>query len=381
MRSISLANNRSNGYLIISFLVLAISLYGIAQVFFHGQEHSYGVSREVPLGLLLIGYAFFVGISVGLSVVATLSHVFKFEAYHVRSKHIALLSFASLIGAFFLIFWELGGPFELQVLRFVRYYVNFEITSPIWWMSTFYLFETPLLAFEVYLLMKGTKKSIFYAGVVSFILGISAYSTLSMVFAVNAAKPIWHSSQLTISFLIGALICGGGVVILLMYLRKASEPNREETISAISKMIFFLLIASIFIHIWTAIITSYGDDLLGKSIALVYGGPMAFNYFFFELFIGIAIPFALLLIGKFKSLSLSALASVFAIVGVFFSRFDAVVGGQLVKVESTFLPNLELASYTPTLAEISIFIGGAGLVMVIYELGNKYLPLNEEVEK
>lgn len=373
-----LGKMRNNNYLMISFLIFSIGLYGIIKVFFYGQEHSYGVSREVPLGILLIGYAFFVGISVGLSVVATLSHVFKFEAYHVRSRHIALLSFASLVGAFFLIFWELGGPFDLQVLRFIKYYLNFEVTSPIWWMSTFYVFETPLLALEVYLLIKGDKKSTFYAGVVGFILGIMAYSTLSMVFAVNAAKPIWHTSQFTISFVLGALICGGGIAILLMFLRKNKEPNRDESVSAISKMIFFLLIATVFIHVWTAIITSYGDGLLSQSINAVFKGPLYFNYIFFELIIGILIPFVLLIMGKFKSLPLSAGASIFAIIGVFFARYDAVIGGQLVKVESTFLPKLELSTYTPSLAEISILISGAGVAMIIYELGHMFLPMEEE---
>jgi molybdopterin-containing oxidoreductase family membrane subunit len=245
-------------------------------------------------------------------------------------------------------------------------------------MSTFYVFETPLLALELYLLIRGDKKSIFYAGIVGFVLGIIAYSTLSMVFAVNAAKPIWHTSQFTISFLLGALICGGGVAILLMFLRKDKETNREESINAISKMIFFLLIISTFIHLWIEIISSYGDGLLAQSLIAIKGGSLAFNHYFFELFIGIVVPFALLLIGKFKSLPLSALASLFAIIGVFYNRFDSIIGGQLIKVESTFLPKLELSTYSPTFAEISILISGAGLAMIIYELGHKYLPISEE---
>lgn len=366
-------------YFFISLIVFAVSFYGLLQVFINGQEHSFGVSREIPFGLLLLGYAFFVGTSVGLSVIATLSHVFKFEAYHLRSKHIALLSFGSLIGAFFLIFWELGGPFHLQVLRFVTHYLNFEINSPIWWMSTFYIVETPLLGIELLLLIKGDKKSIFWAGVIGFIVGILAYSTLSMVFAVNAAKPLWHTAQFTISFILGALLCGGGVAILLMFLRKSEEPNRDETISAISKMIFFILITSIFIHLWTAIISAYSrGDLLGQSIKVILVGPLSFNYYVFELFIGIAVPIALLLLGRFKSLPLSALASVCVIVGVFFNRYDGVIGGQIIKVESTFLPTLEYGTYAPTFAEISILIGGAGLTMVIYELGQIFLPMSEE---
>lgn len=372
---ISAENKR---YLYISLGVFAISFYGILQILVQGQEHSFGVSREIPLGLLLLGYAFFVGTSVGLSVIATLSHVFKFEAYHLRSRHIALLSFASLIGAFFLIFWELGGPFQLQVLRFVKYYFNFEVSSPIWWMSTFYIFETPLLGIELLLLIKGDKKSIFWAGVVGFILGILAYSTLSMVFAVNAAKPLWHTAQFTISFVLGALLCGGGVVTLLMFLRQNDEPNREESISAISKMMFFILLASIFIHLWTGIIASYGKGtLLGESIKVLSEGPLAFNHIFFELLVGIAIPMALLLMSKFKSLPMSALASVCIIIGVFFNRYDGVIGGQIIKVESIFLPNLEYGIYTPSLAEITIFIGAAGLTMIIYELGQIFLPMRE----
>lgn len=366
-------------YLIIAMGIFAVSLFGIGSIFLHGQEHSYGVSREIPLGLLLLGYAFFVGVSVGLSVIATLSHVFKFEAYHFRSKNIALLSFASLIAAFFLIFWELGGPFQLQILRFVTNYINLEMTSPIWWMSTFYIVETPLLFVELLLLIKGDEKSVFWAGVVGFIVGILAYSTLSMVFAVNAAKPLWHSAQFTISFILGAVLCGGGVSILLMFLRKSKEPNRSETIAAISKMMFFILLAASFIHLWSAVIAMYGKgSLLGESIKVIISGPLSFNYYVFELIIGIAIPMFLLLVSKFRSLSVSALASVCIIIGVFFNRYDGVIGGQMIKVESTFLPHLEYGSYTPTFAEISFIIGAAGLAMVIYELGQIFLPMREE---
>ena len=71
-------NAENKKYLYISLGIFAISFYGILQILVQGQEHSFGVSREIPLGLLLLGYAFFVGTSVGLSVIATLSHVFKF---------------------------------------------------------------------------------------------------------------------------------------------------------------------------------------------------------------------------------------------------------------------------------------------------------------
>ena len=57
----------ANIWLVLSFLVAAISIYGISQVFMHGQEETYGISREVPWGILIIGYSFLVGISAGIS--------------------------------------------------------------------------------------------------------------------------------------------------------------------------------------------------------------------------------------------------------------------------------------------------------------------------
>lgn len=379
MDAANLIKKRNYKFATIAVLLACIGIYGIVMVFLGGQEHSYGVSREVPLGLLLIGYAFFVGTSVGLSVVSTLTHVSSLRIFHYKSTHIALLSFATLIAAFFLIFWELGGPFELQVFRFIRYYTNFETSSPIWWMSTFYILETPLLALEIYLLVKGDKKAIFYAGIVGFFLGLIAFSTLSMVFAVNAARPIWHSAVFTISFVLGALACGVCVTLLFTYLRR--KKISQDEIHNLSVMLFILLIIIAFVHIWTAVISLYqGGGALKEQMGVLINGSFSFNYYFFEIFIGLLLPFALIILGKLKHLIYSSIAAFCVIVGVFFGRYDAVIGGQLKRVESAFVPNLELASYTPTLAEISIFISAFGVAMLLYEIGNIWLKLDEGEE-
>lgn len=376
MNIANLVQKRNYKFTSIAVLLSCVGLYGIVMVFLNGQEHSYGVSREVPLGLLLIGYAFFVGVSVGLSVVSTLTHVSNLKLFHFKSTHIALLSLTTLIAAFYLIFWELGGPFEFQVFRFIKYYTNFELSSPIWWMSTFYILETPLLALEIYLLVKGDKKAIFYAGIVGFFLGLIAFSTLSMVFAVNGARAMWHSSQFTISFVLGALVCGVSVALLFTYLRQKSIS--EKAVKNLSNMIFIFLVCIAFIHAWTAVISLYqGGGDLSLHVKVLTNGALSFNYYFFEILIGVLLPLVLIIIGKFKHLLLSSVAAFCAIVGAFFGRYDAVVGGQLIRVESAFVPNLELATYMPTLSEISIFISAFGVAMLLYEIGNMWLKLDE----
>ncbi len=67
--SVVKAQKKPSGvWLFLSFLVAAVSIYGIMQVFTHGQEESYGISREVPWGILIIGYSFLVGISAGAAI-------------------------------------------------------------------------------------------------------------------------------------------------------------------------------------------------------------------------------------------------------------------------------------------------------------------------
>ena len=374
------AKNRDFKLLFVALGLCCIGLVGIGAVFFNGQEASYGVSREIPLGLLLMGYAFFVGISVGIATIATADHLFGLHLFSKFSRHLQLLAISALLAAFWLIFWELGSPFKLQVLRFVRYYFNFAIQSPIWWMCTFYIIETPLLIIELFLMIKGNEKATFWAGIVGFIMGIVAFSTLSMVFAVNAARPIWNTPSFTISFILGALICGTSVIFIFSFLAK--KALNERILRNLGIFMFLLLLAVLFIDFWTFVISSYGaGSYLAANYEVFTNGNLSFNFYVFEICIGILLPMILLLISKFANHKISVLAGILAIIGVFFARFDGVVGGQLVKVESEFLGATQYGSYTPTLAEITIFISGLGVMLFIYALGKMFLNLESENER
>ena len=375
----TIAKNRDFRLLFVALALCCIGLIGIGLVFFNGQEASYGVSREVPFGLLLMGYAFFVGISVGIATIATADHLFGFHAFGKFVKHLQLLAIAALLAAFWLIFWELGSPFKLQVLRFVRYYFNFAFESPIWWMSTFYLIETPLLIIEFFLMLKGDEKATFLAGIVGFIMGIVAFSTLSMVFAVNSARPIWHTPSFTISFILGALICGVSVIFAFVYLGK--KTLKEQILRNLSIFMFLLLLAVLFINFWSIVISSYGSGYLARNYEVFTSGNLSFNFYIFEILLGIVAPMILLAISKFNNLKFSVVSGILAVIGVFFARFDGVIGGQLVKVESEFLGKIEFGSYAPSLAEITIFISGIGVMLFIYALGRMFFDLEVQNER
>ena len=109
-------------------------------------------------------------------------------------------------------------------------------------------------------------------------------------------------------------------------------------------------------------------------------GVLAHNFIYHELIIGILIPAILLIIGRFKTPLLSALAGACMVVGLFFSRFDAIVGGQLLTRGSTKM-DFTLHSYHVSNSELSIFIGGLGVALLVFFLGGVFLNLEEEAHQ
>lgn len=374
----ALQNKPSSIWLVLSFLVAAVSVYGMYQVFLNGQEASYGISREVPWGILIIGYSFLVGISAGTAIIGSLAHVFKVSAFHVMSKRVALVSLAALIGAFFIIFWELAGPYQLQTLRLLKYYTNFEITSPIWWMVTLYMIELPLLAIEVYFLMSKKEESAFFASLIGLFLGVIAYSTLAFVFASNATRPLWHSSSFSLFFIISATAAGAAVVLMMIFLSGRGE-KLQANVSALSKMLFLGLCLMFFVDTWNVFLNTYGaqSELDATMKQFIGDGVLANNFYYFELGLGIVLPAILLVVSGFKSPFASAIAGLFMIIGMFFARFDTIVGGQLLSRPSSKM-DFTLHTYHVSTSELTIFIGGLGVAALVYFLGEKLFNLEEE---
>jgi len=378
-KTIHASKRSKEGLFILSLLIAAAGLYGMVQVFNHGQESSYNISREVPWGLLIIGYSFFVAVSVGTATISALAHVFGIESFHVISKKVALASLAALIGAFYLIFWELAGPFHLQALRLVVYFTEFKITSPIWWMVTFYMLELPLLALEVYFLVSHKRNAAFYASLIGFFLGLIAYGTLAYVFASNATHPLWHANGFTLFFILSALAAGAGLILLMLAFNRQA-PNTGKALKGLSTLLFLLLFSLLFMDAWNVLINLYGaDSELSETMRLLIGGgPLAINFYYGEIGLGIVLPMILLAAGRFRSFGLGALAGLLSIIGVFFARYDIIVGGQLLSRPSSQMP-FTVHHYFPSLAELTLFVSGIGVAGVIYFLGSMVLNLDEEV--
>ena len=114
-----------------------------------GHLQAYNLTREVPWGILISTYVFFVVSSTGLCLVSSLGHVFGIKQFELIGKRAIILAILTLLTGFGTIAMELNHPFRMII--WVMLSPN--LASPIWWMGT--LYGAYLFFMAIFLLVAG----------------------------------------------------------------------------------------------------------------------------------------------------------------------------------------------------------------------------------
>jgi len=356
-------------------------LFGVGSVLLHGHAEVYNVTREIPWGILIATYVFLVVSSTGLCLVSSLGHVFGLEHFEFIGKRAILLAILTLLCGFGTIAMELNHPIRMAIYAVIS--PNF--TSAIWWMGTLYGIYLVLLCGEFFFLMKGMHKGAFAMGMLGFIAAVSAHSNLGAVFGLLESRPFWHGSFLPIYFIVSALASGGAIVSLIVYFHhKASGtpmPQRyTDFMGTLGKLQALFLTILIFFVIWKIIPGIYGHppEKYEATMAVV-NGPLAVNFWLFEVLIGMLIPVTLLLNRRTRTPMGVMWAGVLSTFGIYFMRYDLVIAGQLVSMREGAGDLVNgLLQYTPSLVEVAIVVGAISTCLFLYTLAEKILPLESD---
>ncbi|MCI5224307.1 MAG: hypothetical protein D3924_16970 [Candidatus Electrothrix sp. AR4] len=136
-----------------------------------GHEHAYGNTREIPWGLMLAAYLFYVVLATGLILVSSLGLVFGLETFKPIARRALFLSFVCMNAGFILIGFEMENPWNVPIWTLL----SPNPTSNIWWMGTLY---NPFLVFmviEFILLQLGKDKLAGIIGLLAVIFGVAAH--------------------------------------------------------------------------------------------------------------------------------------------------------------------------------------------------------------
>ena len=368
----------SGKYNLVIALMGLLTLAGIAagiHSLYAGHEHTFGVSRQVPWGMLIAAYVFFVVTSTGLCIVSSIGHVFGFKNFNPIAKRAVFLSIATIVAGFLVIAFEIENSWRMPVGNVI----GANPTSNIWWMGTLYGAYLFFMLIEFVMLQRENHKAATAFGLAGLLTGVVAHSNLGAVFGLLNGREFWHGPYMPIYFITSAAMSGCVAIIFFTWLAyrfngwQMSE-ELKRSLTSVARMGALLMAIIIFFTSWKMIAGITGE-VPGKYQAMeaLISGPFAANFWLGEVALGMLIPFVIILAVKGRSMNGLFVASLAGMVGIFFMRYDLVIVGQLVPAYHGMglVEYPELLAYVPSLHEILVVLGGLGFCGLLFFAGEK----------
>ena len=420
---------RSPGFFIWISVLLATGLfavYAIAASIVLSME-ILEFSLKIPWATMVSSYAWLVVAGSGLCIINGLGAVFGMHRYEMLSKRIAFLSLVSILFGLNYILLHLGRPERVLVYNLIS--PNFR--SAISWMGALYNVYLAVVFIEFWLIVRGdlireAKKAagfkkaaytllalkkpegseetiipvdswpgrILYhpklqriindprlpriTGTLAFITGVAALTMLGSVFAHIESRALWYGPYYPAYFIVSAIFCGYALLLsitIITYWAKGEEmsPELKALVFEMSQVLALVLALGLAMSAYR-MVTSLYDPLRQGPVMLLLTGPFSLGFWGFEVIIMSVLPaFILTWAATKKSLGGTLIGAVMVLIGAFVMRYNFLVAGQV-------YPNIRegLPSYFPTVMEGFVIIGIFGIFLLVYTLGEKFLPLKEE---
>jgi molybdopterin-containing oxidoreductase family membrane subunit len=349
---------------------VAIGLYG----FFVGHEHVYNTTREIPWGLIIAAYAFFAITSTGLCLLAAISHAFGGNKIAPLANRMVWLSLITIISGFMAIGMEIENPWRMAIWNVI----SPNPTSNIWWMGTLYGMAVGFMILEFWLILNRHYKLSLALGILGALAETAANSCLGGVFATLPAHPYWYGGQLPMYFLACAFTSGAAATVFFTHLAFVIRGKRMDqdvfvAVQSAAKVLVLMLILVSVATFWKMISFFVGGQIAGLEAAkTLLSGPLSTNFWFFEIAIGLALPLALMIVTRLKSLIAMSAAALMTLIGMFVSRMDMVIAGQLVPHYVGFEDTPTLLTYVPSGYEWMVVLGSIGFCGMAFLLGERF---------
>lgn len=359
--------------------VLAITgLVGAVSIFLYG-ENVMGTNDYVAWGSLIAGYVFFVVAGTGLSLVASLGHIFGIKQFEVVAKRAVLGAIILILMGFFVIGIELGKP-----LNMVYILISPNFKSAIFWMGASYGLYVVLLFLEFFFMNKNDHKKSRLVGVFALIIAILAYGNLGSVFGYLIARPFWHGPYLSIYLIVTAFLIGAAILAVMFYIfdkfNKTEKlvTNGTHLVSSLGKLLALCIGIVMFFTVFKLLTGGYGSvPGSGEAVMSLIKGPLAPYFWIFEIGFAMVIPFLILMTKGGFAPKRVFIASIFAIIGIFVVRLNMVFAGQIIPIE-VVQGAVEEAyrTFSISWAEWAVMIGALGGAILLYLTGERIFNLN-----
>ncbi len=218
-----------------------------------------------------------------------------------------------------------------------------------------------------------------YLAVAGLALSMLHQSSLGALYGVLKARPLWYRPDITVLFIISAVAAGMSLTVFasMVAVRITHRANVDDyLLERLSLIIGWILVVYLYFRFWDALAMTYTyQPGRTEGLHLLTGGPLSFNFWVGEIFLGILVPIVLLINRRTRSQPFWRMLALLLVVGgVVAYRWDTNVSGLLIVM--SYLPGEPVIAYTMYRPSLIEFLAGAGIVsygLLAFSLGVRYL--------
>ena len=392
---------------IAGMIPLAIGLY-IRLVM--GRELT-NLGSIVPWGLWIAQYIYLAGLSAGAYVVSALVYVFHVERLEPIGRLAVFAAIVSLPLGLLAVLLDLG---HWERFWYVAAFWN--LSSPMAWMILLYSAFMVVVLIQFWFLMRrdlvAARSTPGWRGRVAGVLALGSRETsdagasrdarvvavlariglvlavlfptmVGGLFGVVSSRSYWYSGLFPVVFALSAVASGAALLALVSSIFQDGWRAHRDLIVTLGKILLGLLFLELLLQAAEIGVGLYANDpAFHESVMLVMFGPYWFVFWIGEVAIGFLIPVAILASSLGRDPRFVALAALGSLVGFVGLRLNIVIPGLSPQEiaglsEAVWDPRVS-PNYFPSLFEWLLAIGMVGLWLVLFGLGELFLPLGRE---
>jgi molybdopterin-containing oxidoreductase family membrane subunit len=366
----------------------ALGVYGLlillglwaASTMEHQGHHVTGMSNQIVWGLPHVFAIFMIVAASGALNVASLGTVFGRTAYKPLGRLSGLLSIALLLGGLAVLVLDLGRPDRLIVAM-----TSYNFKSIFAWNIFLYVGFLVLVAVYLWVLMERRMNRFAPAvGLVALIWRLVLTTGTGSIFGFLVAREAYDAAVMAPLFIALSLSLGLAVFNLVLikicwWERRALDP---ALVNRLGRLLGLLAAVALYFTALQHLTNLYAAEHWAvERFLLIEGGIYPVLFWLGQVALGTLVPLLLLFVpGLGPALLRVGLASVLVILGGFAQVYVIVIGGQAYplnmfpgwEVTSSFHDGA-VASYTPSLPEFGLGLGGLALAGAIVLIGLKVL--------
>jgi len=329
-----------------------------------------GISKEIPWGVYVAAFTFFIGISTGSTLIGFIIHVFNIKDLKPLEFRAVALSLITLIGAVFFVMLDVGNPIRMMKVPFLLR----NTTSVFFYSSLSYYAFIALMLFLFLALAKLKKdpeneklqKRIRFMSIIAFpIAMVIVLVPDGALFSFVKAREFWNRPLILPHFANAALVSALAVIVIIGYISKKIqnvEIINESARKLLRTLLIFLVSGVLFLDLFDILVLNYSEKPEGLEAWHLL--TTSHLYFFILNIFGLFIALLLLLSKLGRQFSVMVIASILIVFAISAYRYNLIIVGQ----EIPLLEGIEVLKYKITLTEVAISAGITSFIILAYQI-------------